>query len=253
MADITNSASTTDAQANEQPTVDELRQLYAAEKTAREKLEGDVRSLRGRLRTQSASAEAITESEERMSRVMKQALKDAMSEDDPDERQRRIDRVYADADRERTRASQVTQTQPRLQKIVDDFNDIREKDGLDPVDWDSDPMFEEARDAWTRGATSEAMSSARTAVLEARLEMRSAGQYTEEEMKAERERAERNGSRDRARVDTGGSTASSGGGELDNVKTIEELRAVMRQNPNLPMDDFRKKTEELTGRSIRSR
>lgn len=248
-----NSASaTTDAQGQNGQSEETLEQRVQRLDAENRKLRNDNRSLLGRVRSATVQSEAAEESEKRLTETMQRVLKNALATDDPEERDRILNDEFRRAERQRERASHTTQSQTRLQKVVDDFNEWRREGGVDEeVDFD-DPMFEEARVEWEAGNSSAAIASARNATLEARLEnMRSAGQYSRDDLNQERERAARNATRDGARVDTAGSTSSPSTGPLAQARTVEEVRDMARRDRSIPLEDVLSRTAEITGRSIR--
>ena len=217
------------------------------------KLKNDNRSLLGRVRVAQVNSEAAEESEKRLTETMQRVLKKSLATDDPEERDRIFTDEFGRADRLREKASHTTQSQTRLQKVVDNFNEWRRENGIDgEVDFD-DPMFEEAKSEWEAGNSSAAIASARNATLETRLEnMRSAGQYSRDDLEQERERAARNATRDGARVDTAGSTSSPSTGPLAKARTVDEARRIARENrDSVTAGDLVSRIAEISGRSIK--
>jgi hypothetical protein len=166
-----------------------------------EKLEKDIASMRGRVRQVNASAEAIADSEERQSTVLKSVIDTILESDDPDERKQRVGEAFAVQQREAALAKEITATQPRLQKIVDDTG----------LTWESADEFADARQAWDAGNPKEALALARLAI---------AGQATgmapnSAEFKEAVATEVRNQRTSEAnQVDSGGSTGGTTGGEM---------------------------------------
>jgi hypothetical protein len=179
------------------------------------KLEQDIASMRGRVRQANVSAEAISESEERTSGVFRSVIQTILEVDDPEERKQRVGQAFAEQQRQSALAKDITATQPRLQKIVDDSG----------LNWTSDEVFEDARRSWDAGSPAEALALARLAIAERNNGAGALNPNSDKFKEAVRTEVRNERTREANQVETGSSSAGGAGGE--EARSLAHMAQIM--------------------------
>lgn len=207
-AEVSAAAENETSQEAVQPTVEDLqRRLEQAEQRAKS-AEGRLKS---RERTSAITGEAIADMESRITETFTNALTRAFETDDPVERAERIAQANAEHKARAALASEITEAQPVLDEIVE-----RSGKSFD------DPEFADAKRAWEQSRPKEAVLLARIAETEAR----TGNTFTKEEVEQMIDARLKNERVSSARVDSGGSTASTASPQKPTTQA--ELAAYLR-------------------------